>query len=114
MAGPGPAPKIVENVNIDELKQGLADGSIVLIDVREPTEYAAGRIPGASLNALQRFDPQALPAAEPGKRIVLSCRAGGRSLTALGLAQAAGRADITAHYPGGFQAWAQAGEPVEV
>jgi len=103
----------VENVNIDELKQGLADGSILLVDVREPNEFAAGRIPGATLNPLQKFDPKALPL-EPGKRVVLSCRAGGRSLKALELAQAAGRNDVTAHYPGGFDGWAKAGEKVEV
>lgn len=103
----------VENVSIEELKQGLADGSILLVDVREPNEYAAGRIPGAKLNALQRFDPKALPS-EPGKRVVLSCRSGKRSLDALALAQRAGRDDVRAHFPGGFQAWANAGEKVEV
>jgi rhodanese-related sulfurtransferase len=112
MADP-PKPSVVENVSIDELKKGLADGSILLVDVREPNEYSAGHIPGATLNALQRFDPKALPSVE-GKRVVLACRAGGRSLTALGLAQAAGRTDIKAHYPGGFQAWSQAGEKVEI
>ncbi len=103
----------VENVAIEDLKQGLADGTIVLVDVREPNEFNAGRIPGAILNPLQKFDPKAIPS-EPGKRIVLSCRAGGRSLKALELAQAAGRADVTAHYPGGFDAWSKAGEKVEV
>ncbi|WP_084143501.1 rhodanese-like domain-containing protein [Methylocapsa acidiphila] len=103
----------VENVTIDELKQGLADGSILLVDVREPNEFAAGRIPGATLNPLQKFDPTILPK-EPGKRVVLSCRAGGRSLKALELAQAAGRGDVTAHYPGGFDGWAKAGEKVEI
>ncbi|WOJ89630.1 rhodanese-like domain-containing protein [Methylocapsa polymorpha] len=103
----------VENVSIDELKQGLADGSILLVDVREPNEFAAGRIPGATLNPLQKFDPKALPPQEPGKRVVLSCRAGGRSLKALELAQAAGRDDVRAHYPGGFDGWAKAGEKVE-
>jgi rhodanese-related sulfurtransferase len=103
----------VENVHLDELKKGLADGSILLVDVREPNEYAAGRIPGALLNPLQNFDPGALPHA-PGKRVVLSCRSGRRSLTALELAQKAGRDDVRAHYPGGFQEWAKAGEPVEV
>ena len=63
----------VENVYLDELKKGLADGSILLIDVREPNEYAAGRIPGSVLNPLQKFDPEALPRV-PGKRVVLSCR----------------------------------------
>jgi len=103
----------VENVSIDELKKGLADGSILLVDVREPNEYAAGRIPGATLNPLQRFDPAALPSV-PGKRVVLSCRSGKRSLTAVALAQEAGREDIRAHYPGGFQEWSNAGEKIEV
>jgi rhodanese-related sulfurtransferase len=104
----------VENVAIEDLKQGLADGTIILVDVREPNEFNAGRIPGANLNPLQKFDPKAIPAAEAGKRIVLSCRAGGRSLKALELAQAAGRSDVTAHYPGGFDGWSKAGEKVEV
>ncbi len=103
----------VENVSRDELKKGLADGTITLVDVREPYEYEDGHIPGATLNALQTFDPAALPPAEDGKRIVLACRAGSRSLKALQLAQAAGRTDITAHYPGGFKEWDEAGEPVE-
>jgi rhodanese-related sulfurtransferase len=103
----------VENVQIDELKKGLADGSILLVDVREPNEYAAGHIPGAMLNPLQRFDALALPCA-PGKRVVLSCRSGKRSLTALAFAQEAGRDDVRAHYPGGFQEWSNAGEKVEL
>ena len=81
--------------------------------MREPHEYAAGHIPGSTLNPLQSFDPEALPAPEPGKRIVFSCRSGRRSITALGLAQQAGRDDIRAHYPGGILGWEGAGEPVE-
>jgi rhodanese-related sulfurtransferase len=104
----------VENVTIGELKQGLADGSIRLIDVREPNEYVAGRIPGATLNALQSFDPTALPKRELDKRIVLVCRSGRRSLTALALAQEAGRGDVNAHYPGGFLEWSNLGEEVEL
>ncbi len=103
----------VENVYRDELKKGLDDGSILLVDVREPNEYAAGRIPGSVLNPLQKFDPKALPQV-PGKRVVLSCRSGKRSLTALELAHKAGRDDVRAHYPGGFQEWSNAGEKVEV
>ena len=103
----------VENVSTEELKRGLADGSILLVDVREPHEYAAGRIPGAMLNPLQSFDPETLPKA-PGKRVVLSCRSGKRSLRALELAQAAGRSDVVTHYAGGMLGWQEAGEPVEV
>lgn len=101
-----------ENVSREDLKNGLADGSIILVDVREPHEYEDGHIPGARLNALQSFDPSALPPPEDGKRIVLSCRSGKRSLVALERAQVAGRTDVKAHYAGGMLDWNAAGEPV--
>jgi rhodanese-related sulfurtransferase len=103
---------IVENFNLAELKQGLADGSVIVVDVREPNEFAAGHIPGALLNPLQSFKPENLPKVE-GKRVILSCQSGKRSLVALGLAQAAGRDDVRGNFLGGFLAWAQGGEPVE-
>ncbi len=102
-----------DDVSRDELKRGLADGSIELVDVREPNEWADGHIPGATLNPLQSFDPNALPPKAEGKRIVLHCRSGKRSLVALDRAHAAGRTDITAHYGGGMLDWNAAGEPVE-
>ncbi len=104
---------IADEVNRDALKEGLANGSVVLIDVREPYEFEDGHIPGARLNALQSFDAAALPPSEPGKRIVFSCRSGKRSLVALERARAAGRTDISAHYPGGMLDWNAAGEPIE-
>ena len=103
---------IVENVTLDELKQGLADGSILLVDVREPNEWDTGHISGAILNPLSTFDPSALPRTD-GKRVVLQCRSGRRSVTALGLAQDAGRTDVRAHFGGGMLEWDAAGEPVE-
>ncbi len=102
----------IEDVTLDELKRGMADGSIVLVDVREPNEWAAGRIPGAVFNPLSSFDVSKLPSA-PGKRVVLQCRSGNRSKTALGLAQSGGRADVKAHFGGGMLAWQGAGEPVD-
>lgn len=102
---------IVHDLDIDAVKAGLADGSILIVDVREPHEFAAGRIPGAVSLPLSQFDPADLPN-EPGKRIVLSCAAGVRSLRALEFAQAAGL-DIDSHYLGGFKDWAMRGEPVE-
>ena len=104
---------VVEDVSLAELKQGLADGSIALVDVREANEWAAGRIPGAVFNPLSAFDPAAVPAARPGQRVVLQCRSGRRSVTALGLAQQAGRSDVRAHFAGGMLEWQGACEPVE-
>ena len=102
---------IVHDLDIEDVKQGLADGSILLNDVREPHEFAMARIPGSVSMPLSRFDPFALPEPE-GKRIVFSCGAGVRSLHALEFAQAAGL-PIDAHSVGGFRDWVMSGEPVE-
>ena len=102
-----------EDVSREELKRGLAEGTIDLVDVREPTEWADGHIQGATLNPLQSFDPAALPPQQKGKRVVLHCRSGKRSLVALDRAHQAGRTDIKAHYPGGMLDWNAAGEPIE-
>ena len=101
---------VVHDIALPDLKAGLADGSIALVDVREANEWDAGHIAGATLNPLSAFDPAALPAAKPGRRIVLHCRSGKRSITALDLAQSAGRTDITTHFGGGMLGWAGAGE----
>jgi rhodanese-related sulfurtransferase len=103
---------VVEDVSLDELKRGLADGSIALVDVREPNEWEAGHIAGATLQPLSSFDPSELPR-EDGKRIVLHCRSGKRSATALAIAQANGRQDVRAHYGAGMLDWDAAGEPIE-
>jgi len=99
------------NVSLDELAQGLEDGTILLVDVREPHEYAAGHIPGAVLMPLSTFDPADLPAAE-GKQIVFACQAGKRSMAALQQARLAGSANVAGHYPGGFAGWRAAGGDV--
>jgi rhodanese-related sulfurtransferase len=93
----------------EDIKRRLAEGSIHLVDVREPHEFAAGHIPGAISHPLSTFDPASLPT---DKRIVFSCAAGVRSLRAVEFAQAVGR-DIREHYKGGFKDWAAAGEPIE-
>jgi len=93
----------------EDVKRALADGSIHLIDVREPHEFAAGHIPGAISHPLSTFDPASLPT---DRRIVFSCAAGVRSLRAIEFAQAAGR-DVREHYKGGFKDWLASGEPIE-
>ncbi|GGF65351.1 rhodanese [Azorhizobium oxalatiphilum] len=101
----------VVHVTPAEVKAGLEDGSILLVDVREPNETAAERIPGAVDAPLQSFDPASLP--DPaGKRLIFSCRSGQRSQKALALAQASGL-DYEEHMQGGILAWKDAGYPTE-
>lgn len=98
---------MVNNWTMDQVSEGLQRDEIVLVDVREPHEFAMGHIPGSLLMPLSRFNPSALPQ-QPGKRIVLSCAAGVRSLHAMQLAQAAGL-DVDTHYAGGFKDWFMSG-----
>jgi rhodanese-related sulfurtransferase len=102
-------PSIVD-LDRETVKRGMADGSIVLVDVREPHEFAAGHIPGSVSLPLSAFDPGAIPN-DPGKRVVFSCAAGVRSARVLDFLQSMGLA-YREHYKGGFKDWAQAGEAV--
>jgi rhodanese-related sulfurtransferase len=101
------------NITLDDLRAGLADGSIDLVDVREAEEYAAGHIRGALFNPLSRFDPGKLPPPQPGKKIVVYCRAGNRSVSAMEQARLLGRRDVDTHYAGGILGWVAAGLPTE-
>ena len=100
----------IVDLDIDDVKEGLASGAITLVDVREPHEFAAGHIPGSISHPLSTFDPEELRAL--GGRIVFSCAAGVRSARAVARAQEAGL-DVREHYRGGFKEWAIMGEPVE-
>jgi rhodanese-related sulfurtransferase len=97
-------------VSRPDVKAGIAAGTIILVDVREPDEFAAGHIAGARLAPLSTFNPAALPR-EAGKQVVIYCQSGRRAQIALSLARAIGRTDI-AVYSGSMLDWKAAGEPI--
>ena len=99
------------DLSLDEVKQGLVDNSILLVDVREPHEFEAAHIPGAVSLPLSRFDPAEI-APLPGQKVVFSCRSGSRTLKAIAASLAAGFPYDT-HFPGSMLEWVGAGEPVE-
>jgi len=94
----------VRRLSARELRAQLRDSKLVLIDVREPHEYQAGKLPG-SIN---------IPVAQLANRLhdlpssrspVFLCRSGARSLTACAIASRAG-IQFVAHLEGGLLAWA--------
>jgi sulfur-carrier protein adenylyltransferase/sulfurtransferase len=89
--------------------QSADAGRYVLVDVREPYEWAAGRIPGSlhiPLGSLPgRFEE--IPA---DRDVVFICAAGARSMAACRFAAQAGRGAI--NLEGGLYAWsAEFGPP---
>jgi rhodanese-related sulfurtransferase len=95
----------------EEVARGIAEGRILLVDVREPNETDLERYPEAVTMPMSEFDPAALP--DPaGKQVVFACRSGNRSVTASLIAQDAGL-PYSAHLAGGIKAWKAAGLPTE-
>lgn len=100
-----------KEVTAQELDAMLRAGEAVVIDVREPDEFAAGHIPGAINMPLSSFQASRLPAAN-GRRLVLNCLGGKRSAMALDKCSVAQEV-VDTHLAGGFGAWQAARLPVE-
>lgn len=102
------APKTKE-LTPQQVKAALDARQIMLIDVREPEEFAAEKIAGALNVPLSTFNPAALPDAD-GKTIVLQCAGGKRSAMAVDKCRNANQA-VETHLAGGLAAWKAAGLP---
>ena len=95
------------DINATTLLDWMRRDEVILVDVREPEEFAKERIPNALLFPLSSFDPDALPRIA-GKKIVLSCFIGGRSIEAAERLLAARDAEVF-NLDGGIFAWKEAG-----
>ncbi len=104
-------PEAIVNVAFADALTRTAKGAGILLDVRDPEEYAAGHVPGAThipLGSLLRRSTE-LPVDQP---IAVHCGGGARSLTALSLLRRAGFTHL-ANIAGGFGEYKAAGLPVE-
>lgn len=99
----------IEELSPRQVAELLQARQILLIDVREPGEYAVQRIPEALLHPLSTFDAAALPPDQP-RRIVFHCGSGKRSALAAQARLASG-ASCAAHMAGGMGAWTTQGLP---
>lgn len=92
-------------------KSWLESGEAAIVDVREPDEHAKERIKGAKLVCLSRFD--ASTAAGAGRKVILHCKGGKRSMEALRMLAQAGVGAHAVSMKGGIDAWKAAGLPTE-
>ncbi|RIK16189.1 MAG: ArsR family transcriptional regulator [Acidobacteria bacterium] len=101
-----------DEVDREELLRRMADGEVVLLDVRPAEEYAAGHIAGArSLPFDQVAD--ALDELDPDQDVVAYCRGAWCVMAhdAVRLLRGAGRS--ARRLEGGMLEWRQAGLPVQ-
>lgn len=100
-----------ENIEVtpEQTAAAIAEDSALLIDVREPYEWEAGRIEGAKHIGLQELKAHI---AEIGtdRPVIFQCRVGGRSLMA---AQAFRGIGVDSYsMAGGLERWANEDRPL--
>jgi len=85
----------------------------LVVDVREPNEFAAGHVLGAKNVPLARLDASGAELAKRKERpLIVCCDGGERSAKALAALKKQGFTRV-ANLSGGIAAWQQAGLPVE-
>src|SRR3954470_17944159 len=102
-------PGTVHDLTPQEVAQGIKDGRMMLVDVREPNETSVESYPDAVIVPLSSFDPAAIHDPQ-GKQVFFACRSGRRSVTASLDAQDQGY-PYKSHLAGGIIAWKAAGLP---
>ena len=109
-AVPEPTPGAVRDVSVQELRAAASQGALV-IDVREPHEFAAGRVPASVLVPLATV-PELAGEFPQDETVYVICRSGNRSLVAAEALEAAGYTDVR-NVEGGMLAWEAAGLTIE-
>ncbi|MCX6910866.1 MAG: molybdopterin-synthase adenylyltransferase MoeB [Verrucomicrobia bacterium] len=99
-----------DEITAVELAAMLKRGEkFMLVDVRDPDEWAICRIPGATLLPLSEL-PQRFSELPKDTRVVLHCKGGKRSMKALQLLRQQGYADLKS-VKGGIDAWSTDVDP---
>lgn len=103
--------KTMNECTVSTLREKLPTEYPQLIDVREPTEFAAGRVKGAKSLPLGELDKR-IAELDRTRAIYVMCRTGRRSAEAQKKLKALGFEDVV-NVAGGFEAWKKENLPVE-
>ena len=93
-----------------EARRRLADGSAILVDIREPMEHAREAIPAARLHSLSTLDAGALSAGGGANKpaVIFHCQSGRRTGDNAPLLKACGGPEVYI-LEGGLSGWKAAG-----
>ena len=93
----------VKSITTQELAERLSAGKPLVLDVREPYEYAAGHVPGAVNVPLGTLGGR-LGEFDANRETFVICEHGHRSVTAVGQLKRAGFTNVV-NVAGGTSAW---------
>jgi rhodanese-related sulfurtransferase len=100
-------------VNTTQATQLINREDALVVDVREPNEFATGHVLGAKNVPLAKLDASGADLAKKKERpVIVYCDGGDRSAKALSALKRQGYTRV-ANLSGGLAAWQQAGLPVE-
>ena len=103
-------------ISVTEAKEKLDAGAAVLVDVREPGEFAEVHATGARLIPVNTVlgEIKQIRQYADGKEVLFICKSGQRSALAAEFAAAGGLSDVEMfNVEGGTQAWVSAGLPTD-
>ena len=86
----------VKSISADEVRAIIKKKrgeEYFLLDVRQPNEYSAGHLPGATLIPLSDL-PTRIESIDSAKPVIVYCRSGNRSRSAVGILNGVGREDV--------------------
>jgi hydroxyacylglutathione hydrolase len=102
----------IRQITVQELSDRQHGDHLQVLDVRREGEWQAGHIEGAEWFPLDNFKISA-PELDLAAPVAVHCQSGYRSMIACSLLQRAGLENVI-NLTGGFEAWKQAGLPVDV
>lgn len=105
--------QVIQDIGVREAQDMLAAGQAILVDVRDPAEFAAVHVDGAVNVPLSTLTGEAVKALSTGKMPILVCKTGMRSGRACDALAASDVGDVRM-LAGGMGYWQVAGLPVVV
>jgi rhodanese-related sulfurtransferase len=97
-------------ISAEEARRRLAEGTAILVDIREPMEHAREAIPGAASVPLSDFQPNVL-AGKPA--VIFHCQSGKRTADNAARLGQCGAGEVYL-LDGGLAGWKAAGHPTKL
>ena len=103
--------KLPDTVDAKTVSELMTQDNVVVLDVREPSEYAEGHIPGVALIPMGQV-PDRLNEIPKDQTVIVTCRSGNRSGQITEYLRGQGYTNVH-NMEGGIVSWQKAGLPVE-